>query len=119
MANTQIEIIQHDTGFAVDGVLEDEDGILPLNGATVTFLMRPDPASGMSTPVVNAPADIVDSDAAEGDADYGRVRYEWASQDTAVAGLFRAQFRATWTDGRVEHAPSDGYIEVLIRADLA
>jgi hypothetical protein len=113
------EIMRGDTGPPLEAVLGDDDGPLPLLGASVRFQMRPTPQSGLTVPVINAPAVIVKASATDGDPDLGRVRYVWGPSDTAVASIYRATFEVTFGDGSVRSFPNDEYLTIIVRADVA
>lgn len=49
----------------------------------------------------------------------GIVEYEWASEDTEVAGGYRAQVEVTWTNGKPQTFPNSGYFPIDIQPDLA
>lgn len=42
------------------------------------------------------------------------LRYLWRPLDTAVNGMFRAEFRVTYADGRIETFPNNDFIMVNI-----
>ena len=46
------------------------------------------------------------------------VVYFWQDEDTAVAGLYEAEFEITYADGSVETAPNGGFIVVNITRDI-
>jgi hypothetical protein len=118
MAGVKFETKRGDTATPLVAWLEDEDGLVSLFGATVLFLMRPVPESGLTAPVVNAPAVVVNPAAVEGDADFGKVRYDWQPDDVAVAGIFRGEFEVTFGVTATETFPSDEYIEIVFLNDL-
>ena len=107
------QIKRNDTRPPITATLSDELGAVPLGSATVTFKMDAAPDSGITgfTPV-NGTCTITD-------ADKGIVAYQWTSGDTAVAGVFRAEFEVAFPGGAVETFPSDGYIDIIIREDIA
>lgn len=76
-------------------------------GSTVQFQMRS--RSGVLT--VDQPATVVSGLPAV-------VQYVWQETDTAVAGLFEAEFRVTYFDGGVETFPNTGFIPVRIMDDV-
>lgn len=47
------------------------------------------------------------------------VVYYWQDGDTAVAGLYQAEFEITYADGTVETAPNGGFIVINITPDIA
>ena len=95
---------------AITGTCRDGDGVvISLAGATVKFVMSRTPGG---TPVVNAAAAVV------APATGGRVTYAWAAIDTAVAGIYYAEFEVTFPGALPLTFPSDKYITVIIGTDL-
>lgn len=83
-----------------------------LTDATVVFNMR-EKRSG-TVIISREPADIVGSPLD------GVVAYEWQGNDTAVAGLFEAEFEVIYAVGSVpETFPNASFIEVRITEDIA
>lgn len=100
---------QNDTAPAIRGTIKDGNGeVVNLAGASARFLMRTQTGSV----VVDAAAVIVNAAA-------GIVEYVWQVGDTAIAGLFRAEFEITYSDGSVATFPNVGYIDVQITDDIA
>ena len=73
-----------------------------LTGASARFQMMD--MSG--TTVIDAAAEILDED--------GIVAYKWADGDTDTEGLYRAEFKITFSDGLTQHYPSEGFIIVQV-----
>jgi len=46
------------------------------------------------------------------------IIYFWQDEDTAVDGLYEAEFEITYADGSVETAPNGGFIVVKITRDI-
>ena len=46
------------------------------------------------------------------------VQYDWQPGDTAHAGVRRAEFEVTYSDGAIETWPNAGYLQVNIVEDL-
>ena len=90
-------------------MLDANDDVVPLNGATVRFHMR----------TLGSRTLVVDEAAVVADAPNGLVRYDWNVSDTATAGSFQAEFEVTYADGGVETFPNDSYISVTIHDDIA
>lgn len=80
-----------------------------LAGSTVLFHMRNSRGTGStlvgSATIVNASA--------------GQVRYDWDPADTALVGDYEAEFQVTYSDGKIETFPNDGFLEVSIPEQLA
>jgi hypothetical protein len=106
MSNT-FHIKRNDTSPALVRVLDAEDAGT-LAGSTVRFYMA---RTDGSLIVDGAECTILDA------ADR-RVAYEWTAQDTAEAGVFRAEFEEVKADGSKETFANDGYLIVTILPDL-
>ena len=52
------------------------------------------------------------------DAEAGAVWVVWATGETNIAGVYRAEFEVVYQDGRRETFPNDGYISIQILEDL-
>jgi hypothetical protein len=78
-----------------------------LTGATVKFIMKL-PAGAVK---VNAVAVVVTPAS-------GIVRYDWLAIDTDVAGTYDAEWEVTFTGGKKQTFPTDGYLSVNVVADL-
>lgn len=79
------------------------------NATSVVFIMR---KVSSSTPTVTAAATITNAEA-------GEVSYQWASADTASAGIYTAQFLITYSSGLTQMSPGDGYLEIMVEENLA
>lgn len=80
---------------------------LDIAGSTVQFQMR----SRSGVMVIDQPAQIV--------TDLPPVvQYLWQPADTAIAGLFEAEFRVTYVDGAIETFPNTEFIPVRIAEDV-
>ena len=103
-------IKQNDTSPAIDSILQSEDGseIIDLTGCSVQFHMK----HSQRTTTVSGACAIVDEDG-------GRVRYQWQTGDTSVAGWYRAEFEVTYFDGKIETFPNDGAIWIHVDGELA
>lgn len=73
-----------------------------LTGASVVFVM-----DGLG----RLPARVIEARPAV-------VQYDWQPGDTDRPGLHRAEFEATYSDGRIETFPNGGYLLVQIAEDL-
>lgn len=105
------QIKRNDTHPSITATLTDEQGAIPLAGTTVRFKMAAAPDSGISFTPINRVCTITN-------AATGQVQFDWQTGDTAAAGVYRAEFEVTFANGAVETFPSDGYIDIIIRADL-
>lgn len=103
-----ITIKTGDTDPPVEVTLKDDDGVVvDLTGATVKFIVS---KRGVA-PIVDGAATLVDAAA-------GSVRYLWTAADTAISGVYMAEWQITWPGGGIQTVPSDGYDTVHIRDDL-
>ena len=100
---TTFYIKQGDTKPSLSAQLLSDGSAVDLTGATVKFHMGT---------IIDATATIVD-------AATGNVRYDWVTADTETAGLFRAEFEVTFSDGTVETFPNDGYLLINIIEEVA
>lgn len=102
----------------IEATLLDGDGNpVTLTGITgVDFHMK---LPGADTAKVDAPAVIVQTVEHEDDGTTGRVRYEWAEDDTEDAGEFDAEWQVTTGAGLPVTFPNPGHTTVIITADLA
>ena len=82
-----------------------------LTGATVRFQMRARRSRGGAT-VIDAAAVVVTATGTP------TVEYQWQAGETANAGIFEAEFRVTYADGKVETFPNDEFISVKISEDV-
>ena len=103
-----VTIKRGDTRNCIKAVLKDSAGE-PVNlaGCEVKFLMAP---LGQAA-VINRAAHIQDAAA-------GEVWVVWVPGDTDKSGVYQAEFKVTYGDGRKETFPSDGYISIQIMNDL-
>lgn len=102
-------IKQNDTSPSIKVQFLDSDNI-PVNitGSVIKFKMTN----------YNSGENVVDKAAVISDGEDGTAYYLWDAVDTSIAGLFKAEFEVTYTDGYVETFPNDGYITVSIQDDL-
>lgn len=97
-----------DTRHALKAILKDSSGSpVDLTDCSVSFRMAP---FGRSA-VVNREVDIHDTAG-------GEVWVVWSPGETDISGVYRAEFRVTYGDGRRETFPNNGYINIQILSDL-
>lgn len=112
---------QGDTAPPIYILCEDENGPAILTGVLVGFRMR----QVDGTKLVIGAAAAVNSTAIDPHPDAGWVRYDLQADgtDTNVPGLFRAEVRVTYAPGTpqqaVETFPSEDYVDIIIRPNLA
>ena len=82
-----------------------------LTGATVRFQMRARrPRGGVA--VIDAAAAVVTATGTP------TVEYTWQTADTANAGIYEAEFRVTYANGKVGTFPNDGFIPIQISEEI-
>lgn len=86
--------------------LSNHNGVIDLTNCTVRFFMSKD-----NQTYVNGLAEITD-------APNGRVWYVFQPDDTAVLGMYKAEFRVEYPDFKVDTFPSDDYIKVHVLNNL-
>lgn len=103
-------IKQNDTAPNIMGILKDEnDEVIDISGASVRFHMSDYAGEEV----------MIDAEAAIEDAENGVVYYDWQEGDTAEAGEFKAEFEVTYSDGKVETFPNEGYIIIAISEEVS
>lgn len=106
---SRFNIKRNDTSPSLLAVLKDADDVaVDLTGATIRFHM-----------IDKDDTVIVDDAAVVAGAATGEARYDWSAADTATVGGFRAEFEVTHSDSSIETFPNNGYINVVVHADLA
>lgn len=104
-----INIKQNDRRPAAQTSLYRGTTLVDLTDATgITFKMT---YRGKKDLTVNTAATI--NDAVTGD-----VEYRWQEGDTAVPGVYNAEWEVAWNDGTTETFPTLGSEIVLISGDL-
>jgi hypothetical protein len=56
---------------------------------------------------------------AVGNAVNGRQSYTFTAANTDTAGTYEAEIQVTFSDGGIRTFPPDGYLEVLVKDDIA
>ena len=79
-----------------------------LTGATVRFQMR----ARNGAVLMDVAALVVTATGTP------TVEYSWQAGDTATAGLYEAEFRVTYADGKIETFPNEGFIPVRVNEDV-
>ena len=95
-----------DTSPAIRYALEPATVVL--TGATVRFQMR----ARNGAVLMDVAALVVTATGTP------TVEYSWQAGDTATAGLYEAEFRVTYADGKIETFPNDGFIPVRVTEDV-
>lgn len=104
-------IKQGDTLPALEAILSDDNGPVSLAGATVQFAVRP-VGCGNVTRFIK-PAIVVGSQDV-GSPTRGKVRYEWAAEDTADVGAFIGEFKVTFGASGTWTFPTVGSINIQV-----
>lgn len=81
-----------------------------LTGATIRYLLRSISSTELT---VDGTASIVNSPGTD-----GICEYEWQTGDTAIAGLYDAEFEVTFGDGTIQTFPTRRPLRVRIVGDL-
>jgi hypothetical protein len=103
-----ITLKRGDTRHAIRAILKDSSGSpVDLTDCSVSFRMAP---LGRP-PTISRQVDAHDAEA-------GEVWVVWSPGETDISGVYRAEFRVTYGDGRRETFPNDGYISIQILSDL-
>ena len=95
-----------DTAPAIRYALEP--ATVDLTGATVRFQMR----ARNGSVILDVGALVVTATGTP------TVEYSWQAGDTATAGLYEAEFRVTYADGKIETFPNGSFIRVGINQDV-
>ncbi len=104
--SNQFSIKENDTSPAIQFQLTLGTG-QTLVGATATFKMAS--PNGGALKINNAA--IVDSA-------QNILSYQWVAGDTDTAGVYRAEFEVTYSDGKIETFPNSDYIQINVMQDL-
>jgi hypothetical protein len=100
-------IKRNDTAPAIRYALDP--ATVDLTGASVKFQMRP--RNGAM--VLDVTASIVTATGTP------TVEYSWQTGNTATAGVYEAEFRVTYANGKIETFPNVGFILLRISEDVA
>lgn len=104
-----VTIKRGDTRHAIRAVLKNTQGTpVNLSGCSVSFYMAP---LGRP-PTISRQVDVHDAEA-------GEVWVVFAPGETDISGVYRAEFRVAYGDGRKETFPNDGYLSIQILGNLS
>jgi hypothetical protein len=100
-----------DTAPDLQATLKNSDGsVIDLSSASaVLFHMR---EKGTTTALIESAATIVS-------AAGGVVKYVWQAGDTDTEGTYDGEFEITFNDGSISTVPNNGYIEILMKTEIA
>lgn len=108
MASYDIILKRGDTRNCIKAILKDSEGSpINLTGCVVNFCMAP-----LNKNVTIARKAHVQDEVG------GEVWFVWAPGDTDVDGLYQAEFKIVYQDGRKETLPNNSYIIIKILKDL-
>lgn len=104
-------IRQGDTAPPLVWQLTDQTGaVIDLTLATsVEFVMRS---------LITSSPTVITSSVTVTTAEEGLVTYTWAAADTSIAGLYSGEFRITYSNGTIQTAPGDGYVDIWVEENL-
>ena len=104
-------IKQNDTAGSLKRTLVDAFGSpVNLTGATIKFSMRVKPAGTTKISL---------ADATVADGGLGKAQYDFTALNTDTADEFEAEFQVTYSSGKIQTFPNDGYIPIIITDDIA
>lgn len=90
-------------------LLEDDGTQINLSDAVSVYFVMKKP--GEATAKVDAAGSIDDALA-------GEVSYSWSGTDTDASGTYHAEWRVTFSSGKVRHVPSGGYLTIEVLETL-
>lgn len=96
-------------------LLDDTGAAVNIQGATVAFIMEPirGGTAAYSGAAVNL--QVGDgSDGSKGKVAFGQGANPWTTGITGTPGDYLARFRVTYSDGKTEYFPNEGYLLVTI-----
>lgn len=96
-----------DTYPSVDATLELNDVVLDLTDATVEFYF----AYPNGTVLWHKPATVVEAEA-------GRVRYDWATEDLPAPGDYLGEFLVTFPSTKQATVPNNTYLNITVYKPL-
>ena len=81
--------------FAVQLLKENDHSVVNLTNASVAFYLRKQELPGGPAKVSGASCNVTDPP-------NGKVEYRWVTGDTAIPGLYNAEFRVTFADNTIQ-----------------
>jgi len=107
------KIKRGDTSPKIKFTLRDKNGSVDIRGyRDIHFFMRD---ADREYVIV---ADNIDGNVDVTDAEFGRVEYQWKSDDTNEIGNFEAEVQVEFGDGNIETFPNDGYVDIEVVEDI-
>lgn len=104
---------RNDTGPPITIACLDGNTPQNLTGATsAKFIMGTIDASGVSTQKVTGTMTF------DADRTTGRVTYDWGVSDLNATGEYKAEVEITWSNGDKQTFPSEGYLSIIVVADV-
>lgn len=103
-----------DTFPSIFTTLSDDNGPVPLDGASVVFKMS---QSGANNPIITGDAVVLDQSII---SNIGRVRYDWGPSDTTRLGTFNVKWKVTFSNGQIASFPKgkNNFNKVIIEDDV-
>lgn len=102
-------IKQNDTSPAIKAFIKDSsESAINLSGADVKLHIK---EVGGDTLLVKQMTII--------NAATGEVQYQWITGDTSEPATYNAEIQVTYSDGKIETFPNNGYFTITITAELA
>jgi hypothetical protein len=87
--------------------LKTSNGVaIDLTNATTVFMVMT--KDGENVPTINGACSI------SSPKTDGKVTYAWTASQTSVTGFYWLKFIITWSNGKKEEVPSNGYDYILI-----
>lgn len=99
---------QNDFGTTVTSVATDADGaIIDLTGATIRFKMMPIGGGTVLDVTSTNPAPTA-----------GSLVHTWGTAQLATAGLYLAEWQATYAGGQILTFPNGGYLSIRVTPEI-
>lgn len=104
---------RNDTGPPITIACLDGNTPQDLTGATsAKFLMGKIDANGVSTITTQGAMTFA------ADRTTGQVTYDWGATDLNTTGEYKAEVEITWANGDKQTFPSEGYLTIIVVADV-
>lgn len=105
---TTVYVKQNDTKPDLQVTVNDDNGdAIDVSGATIAFHMN----DSINTSKVDSAGSIVT-------AASGIIKYVWQTGDLDTVGIYNAEFQITFSDSSILTTPSNGYLIIVVGAEL-